>query len=86
MNVNVGRQWVKRMSLSFELGLHEDSKEEPRAELTTSEKEERKLVAEGKLFSVLEIKWDLALLIRNLHVIGPRMNVLKYFIQEMKRN
>ena len=73
-------------SLSFEVGLHEDSQEEPRAELTMSEKEERKLVAESKLFSVLEIKWDLALSIRNLHVIGPRMNVLKYFIQEMKWN
>lgn len=75
MNMKVEKQWGERTSLSFVIVLCEDRKKEPRMELMMSEKEEMKLVAESNLFSVLESKWNFALLVRNLHVTSPRMNV-----------
>lgn len=79
MNTKVEGQWGERISLSFELVPHEGRQEEPRTELM-SEKEERMLVAESKLFFVLEMKWNFAVLVRNLHGTGLRMNFYKYFI------
>ena len=66
--------------MSFELAPHEGRQEEPRTELMMSEKEERMLAAESKLFFVLEMKWDFAPLVRNLYGTGLRMNFYEYFI------
>lgn len=45
-----------------------------------SEKKERKLGAESKLFFVLQKKWNFALLVRGVHGTGLRMHFYKYFI------
>lgn len=63
-----------------ELVPHEGSKEEPKTGQIMSEKEERQLAAENKLFFVLEIKWNFSLLVRNVHGTGLRIKNLKYFI------
>lgn len=65
--------------MAFEIVLHENREEEPRSTaLMMSKMEGRKLETDSKLFFALEIKWNFALLARNLHGTGPRMNLLNY--------
>lgn len=62
--------------MSFEPVPHEGIQEGPsKTGLVMSETEEGSLIAERKVFFVLETRWNCVLLVRNLHGTGPRIKV-----------
>lgn len=70
-----GGQRGQRTSLSFELVPREENGRKDVRQRRTSVREGRKeAVAKSKLFFVLEMRWNFAQLVRNVHGTRPRMN------------
>lgn len=75
MNMEVGGQWGQRTSVSFELVPREENGRKAVRQRRTSVREGRmEAVAESKLFFVLEMSWNFAQLVRNVHGTRPRRN------------